>query len=126
MFKFTQTSCAAILLTTIAWADLARSENTNAITAPVGSYRGGGYQAISDGRSGDYTGFDRQGHKLVIHRPTYPADRTVEWKNKGYTYRLTGIGKSQDDSPDLYGKVMLTISNPQGRVILNQMMNRIN
>jgi hypothetical protein len=105
MNKFTKTIYAAMLLSTIAWADVARADGEG-IGTPLGSYSGGGYRVILDGRTGDYIGFDRQGRKLVIHRsPSYPADRTVEWKNKGYTYRLTGVGEPKDYAEDYQSKV---------------------
>jgi hypothetical protein len=131
MLKVTKTICAAVLLTTIAWSGIARAENN----APQGEYTGGGYK-VETGNGGDYVGYDRQGKKLVI-----PGDRlstrgrTAEWRNNGYIYRLTGIGNSlagnrktvsaeDAENSTVYNKVRLTISNPQGRVILNQVMNR--
>jgi hypothetical protein len=123
MLKFTKTMCVAVLLTTIAWVGVANADGEG-IGAPLGSYRGGGYRIILDGRTGEYVGFDRQGRKLVISQnPSYPADRTAQWKHKGYTYRITGIGQPVANAED-FRKVRLTISNPQGRVILNQIMNR--
>jgi hypothetical protein len=122
--KFTQAISTAILATTIVWAGPASADGEG-IGTPDGSYRGGGYQVISNPRNGTYTGIDRSGRKLVIRsRPSYPADQTKQWKNKSYTYRLTGIGEPTDGDGD-YDRVMLTIVNPQGRTILNQMLNRV-
>jgi hypothetical protein len=112
------------LLSIVTWTSIARSEPDYAITAPSGSYRGGGYRITIDSRSGDYTGFDRQGRKLVIHSPSYPADLTAQYTNKGYTYRIIGIGQPGDYADD-FQKVRLTVANPQGRVILNQILNRV-
>jgi hypothetical protein len=124
MLKFTKTICAAMLLSIVAWMSIARSEPDYAITAPSGSYSGGGYRITIDSRSGDYTGFDRQGHKLVIHSPSYPADLTAQYTNKGYTYRIIGIGQPGDYADD-FRKVRLTVANPQGRVILDRILNKV-
>jgi hypothetical protein len=125
MLKFTKTICVAVLLSTIAWSSVANANDSAGIGAPLGSYSGGGYRVMLDGRTGDYVGFDRQGRKLVINQNrSYPADRTVQWTNKGYTYRITGIGEPIADIDD-FKKVRLTVSNPQGRVILNQILNRV-
>jgi hypothetical protein len=124
MLKFTKTMCVAVLLMTIAWASVANADGEG-IGAPLGSYSGGGYRVILDGRTGEYVGFDRQGRKLVINQnPSYPADQTAQWKHKGFTYRIAGIGEPVNNAED-FRKVRLTIFNPQGRVILNQIMNRI-
>jgi hypothetical protein len=124
MMKFTKTICTAVLLTTIAWSGIASAGiKYDGVGAPVGTYSGGGYKVIANGA--DYIGFDRQGRKLVLGDPSHPTGQSAEWENRGYTYRLTGIGNPQDDTPDLYNKVRLTISDPQGRVILNQIMNRV-
>ena len=133
MLKFTKTICAAVLLISITCAGVARAENN----APQGVYSGGGYK-VETGNGGDYVGYDRRGRKLVIlsNRLTIHG-KTAEWTNKGYTYRLTGIGNSlagnsntvtaeDGENSTVYNKVRLTIINPQGRVILNQIMNRIN
>ncbi len=122
MLKFIKTICVAALISTIAWTSVANADGEG-IGAPLGSYSGGGYKIILDGRTGEYVGFDRQGRKLVIRNPSYPADRTAQWTNKGYTYRITGIGEPVDNAED-FRRVRLTISNPQGRVILNQIMSR--
>jgi hypothetical protein len=120
MLKFIKTFCVASVLSTIAWTGVAHADGEG-MFSPLGSYRGGGYKIILDGRSGDYVGFDRQGRKLVIHqKPSYPTDGTVQWINKGYTYRVTGIGDAEE-----FLKVRLTISNPQGRVILTQILNKV-
>jgi hypothetical protein len=131
MLKFTNTICAAVLLTTISWAGVARSENN----PPQGEYTGGGYR-VETGNGGDYVGYDRQGKKLVISGNRLSTNgKTAEWRNNGYTYRLTGIGNSlagnrktstaeDGENSTVYNKVRLTITNPQGRVILNQIMSR--
>ena len=124
MLKFTKSIFTTLLLTaTISWAGVANADGEG-IGAPLGSYSGGGYRIVLDGRSGDYTGFDRQGRKLVIRNPSYPADRTAQYTNKGYTYRISGIGEPENDAED-FRKVRLTISNPQGRVILDRVLNRV-
>jgi hypothetical protein len=123
MLKFTKLICTAVLFTSIAWAGVASADGEG-IGAPLGSYSGGGYRIILDGRSGDYTGFDRQGHKLVLNSPSYPADRTAQYTNKGYVYRIVGIGQPGDNAED-FKKVRLMISNPQGRVILDRILNRV-
>jgi hypothetical protein len=126
MMKFTKTICAAVLLSSIAWTSVAHAEDSAGIGTPEGSYSGGGYRVTVRGR--EYIGFDRQGKKLVLSEPLYRVGSdTVEFKNKGYTYRLTPSGKHRDnDSSDGdYTKVLLTITNPQGRTILKQVMNNV-
>jgi hypothetical protein len=125
MMKFTKTICAVVLLGTISWTSIARADGEG-IGTPDGSYRGGGYRVTVSAKTGEYTGFDRQGAKVVIGKPIYRASGsdTVEYKNRGYTYRLTPLGQPRENDGD-YAKVVLTIVNPQGRVILNQMMNRV-
>jgi hypothetical protein len=133
MLKFTKAIYTAVLLGTIAWTSIAHAENN----APQGKFAGGGYR-VETGNGGDYVGYDRQGKKLVILGNRLSTHgKTAEWTNKGYTYRLSGVGNSlagnrktaiveDGENSTVYHKVMLTIVNPQGRTILNQMMNRVN
>jgi hypothetical protein len=126
MMKFTKTICAAVLLSSIAWTSVVHADDSAGIGTPEGSYSGGGYRVTVRGR--DYIGFDRQGKKLVLSQPIYRTGRdTVDYKHKGYTYRLTPLGQHRDnDSSDGdYTKILLTIINPQGRVILKQVMNNV-
>jgi hypothetical protein len=128
MIKFTKTICATSLLATLSWAGIASAENA----FPIGTFRGGGYEVTSP-FGGDYMGCDRQGRKIVIPSSQRSSNgKTVKWTNKGFTYSLTGVGNSlagpngkgvdPEDSND-YRKVALTIANPQGRVILSQILN---
>jgi hypothetical protein len=39
---------------------------------PIGSYRGGGCRVTSDGRTGDYIGFDRQVQLDAISQKNHP------------------------------------------------------
>lgn len=136
MMKFTKTICATVLITLIstAWTSIARSENAS----PLGTFIGGGYKVIV-GSGGEYVGYDPQGKKLVIPSSRMSSSgKTVEWRNNGYIYRLTGIGNSlagpeaatangndADDSTD-YRRVSLTIISPKGRVVLSQILKNPN
>lgn len=114
------------LLGAITWTSIVHADDSAGLGTPEGSYSGGGYRVTVLGR--DYIGVDRQEKKLVLSEPIYRTGRdTVDYKSKGYTYRLTPLGKprSNDSSDGDYSKILLTIINPQGRVILKQVMNNI-
>jgi hypothetical protein len=81
----------------------------------------------------DYVGRDPQGRKLFIpYAQSSHSGKTIQCKNKGYIYRLTGIGNSladpkaggidPEDSTD-YRQVSLKAIEPNGRVILSQILN---
>jgi hypothetical protein len=121
-------ACATFLLTTIAYMGVAKAENA----PPIGSFSGGGY-SVQAGVGGDYVGRDPQGRKLFIpYAQSSHSGKTIQWKNKGYIYRLTGIGNSlagpkaggidPEDSTD-YRQVSLKIISPNGRVILSKTLN---
>lgn len=121
-------ACTTFLLTTIAFTGIVRAENA----PPIGSFSGGGY-SVQARVGGDYIGRDPQGRKLLIpYTQSSHSGKTIEWKNKGYIYRLTGIGNSlagpkvggidPEDSTD-YRKVSLKVIDPKGRVILSKILN---
>jgi hypothetical protein len=129
MLKFTEMICTTVLLTMIVCSGAAHAGNN----ALLGEYSGGGYK-VKSGDSGSYIFYDRQGKKLVIPGSRLIAHgQAAEWTSKGYVYRLTGIAGSgqtgtieNGENSAIYYKVMLTVVNPQGQEVLNQMLNKIN
>jgi hypothetical protein len=100
------------LLGAITWTSIVHADDSAGIGTPEGSYSGGGYRVIVLGR--DYIGFDRQGKKLVLSEPIYRTGRnTVDYKSKGYTYRLTPLGQHRsNDSSDGGHRGIVKLSDP--------------
>ncbi len=87
MMKLTQ-----ILLTTGVFATLAASTIAAGVSI-LGSYKSSGYTLDLDAK-GSYHSCDPQNRCLKIaHTKSSQQGNTRIWKNAGYTYRVTPVGK---------------------------------
>ena len=88
MMKLTQ-----ILLTTGVFATIAVSTIAEAGISIFGSYKSSGYTLDLDAKGG-YHSCDPQNRCLKIaHTKSSQQGNTRIWKNAGYTYRVTPVGK---------------------------------
>jgi len=84
------------------------------------SYVGGGYTVTIRGFAGSasYTGCNSKERCISISEASHYSQGNYTWENDGYNYNMSPIGNR--------GKYQLSISNPQGKRIVNEEMTPAN
>ena len=113
MMKLTQ-----ILLTTGVFATISASTIAEAGVSILGSYKSSGYTLDLDSR-GDYYSCDPQNRCLrIAHTKSSQQGNTRIWKNAGYTYRVTPVGKPLPKGKRT--KISVQITDPKNKVVSNR------
>ncbi|WP_373544802.1 hypothetical protein [Chamaesiphon sp.] len=113
MIKLTQ-----ILLTTGVFATIAASTIAEAGGLILGSYKSSGYTLDLESR-GDYYSCNPQNRCLrIAHTKSSQQSNTRIWKNAGYTYRVTPVGKQLSKGKQT--RISVQIIDSKDRVVSNR------
>ncbi len=84
---------------------------------PINSYQGGGYTVQIEGFAGEasYTGCDSKKRCITIPEASHYTQGSYIWENQGYSYSMSPVGNN--------GQYRLKVYNPEGKILLNQLMN---
>jgi hypothetical protein len=114
MMKLTKILCKTILFATISLASTAVANETSIL----GSYKGGGY-ILDLESSGDYHSCNPQNRCLTISRnKSSRQGKTRIWKNAGYTYRVTPLGRQLKRGQ--HTRIAVQILSPKNKVIFDR------
>jgi len=82
-------------------------------------FSGGGYTVTIEGyaASASYRGCNSKNKCLYIPQASHYTQGHYTWENYGYTYNMSPINDT--------GKYRLKIFNPQGKVLVNQVLSRM-